>query len=82
MFVIFVNRHYINEDYVRNGGYNEVGELNDIIILYPQVVPTLLNPSGCWDGYGYTGAMFGEWPAPYLIAAEPTSTFFLKDFLK
>ncbi|XP_048780035.1 uncharacterized protein LOC125683202 isoform X2 [Ostrea edulis] len=53
-----MGRHYINEDYVRNGGYNEVGELNDIIILYPQVVPTLLNPSGCWDGYGYTGAMF------------------------
>lgn len=57
-----VIRHYINEDYVRHGGYNEVGELNDIIILYPQVVPIPLNPYGCWDGYGYTGAMFGKFP--------------------
>nr|XP_011418318.2 uncharacterized protein LOC105321645 [Crassostrea gigas] len=53
-----MGRHYINEDYVRHGGYNEVGELNDVIILYPQVVPIPLNPYGCWDGYGYTGAMF------------------------
>lgn len=57
-----VIRHYINEDYVRHGGYNEVGELNDVIILYPQVVPIPLNPYGCWDGYGYTGAMFGTFP--------------------
>ena len=56
----FIIRHYINEDYVRYGGYNEVGELNDVIILYPQVVPTALNPFGCWDGYGYTGVWFGE----------------------
>ena len=56
----FIIRHYINEDYVRHGGYNEVGELNDVIILYPQVVPTALNPFGCWDGYGYTGVWFGK----------------------
>lgn len=68
-----VIRHYINEDYVRHGGYNEVGELNDVIILYPQVVPIPLNPYGCWDGYGYTGAMFGTSPHELI--------FFLNKFL-
>jgi hypothetical protein len=60
MLLIFADRHHINEDFVRHGGYNEVGELNDIIILYPQVTPTLMNLNSCWDGYGYTGSLFGE----------------------
>jgi hypothetical protein len=34
----------------------EVAELNHIIILFPQIVPTFLNPQnpeGCWDWWGY-----------------------------
>lgn len=60
MLVCFmVIRYYINEDYVRYGGYNEVGELNDVIIFYFQVVFIFFNFYGCWDGYGYIGVMFG-----------------------
>lgn len=54
------SRHYINDEYVSHAGYNEVGEANNIIILYPQVQPTgLTNPNGCWDWWGYTGTLFG-----------------------
>ena len=55
-----LSRHYINEDYIKHAGYNEVGELNNIIILYPQVIPIVTNPNGCWDWFGYTGAFFGK----------------------
>ncbi|KAK7092675.1 poly(3-hydroxybutyrate) depolymerase-like isoform X2 [Littorina saxatilis] len=45
----------IGDAYVRHAGYNEVGEANNIIILYPQAVSTLTNPHSCWDWWGYTG---------------------------
>lgn len=48
-------RDLLEEEFARNTGYNEVGELNDIIILYPQIVPNEVNLPGCWDWYGFTG---------------------------
>jgi len=47
-------RHSIGDVFARNTGYNEVGELNNIIILYPQAIATGVNPLGCWDWWGYT----------------------------
>ncbi|VDI07269.1 Hypothetical predicted protein [Mytilus galloprovincialis] len=50
-----MGRHYIDDVYVKHTGYNEVGEVNNIIILYPQAVPNSKNADGCWDMYGFTG---------------------------
>lgn len=47
-------RIFLGDEFARNTGYNEVGELNNIIILYPQAVTALNNPYGCWDWWGYT----------------------------
>jgi len=44
----------IGMDFVEKTGYNNWGESNDIIILYPQAITTLVNPNGCWDWWGYT----------------------------
>ncbi len=41
----------------------EVAELNNIIILFPQIVATEFNPSnpeGCWDWWGYDGANYAN----------------------
>jgi hypothetical protein len=49
----------IGTDFVLNGGYNEVAEANNIIVLYPQTKESYLvpfNPKGCWDWWGYTGS--------------------------
>ena len=47
--------------YARNTGYNEVGELNNIIMLYPQAIATGMNPNGCWDWWGYnTPNVYGK----------------------
>ncbi|XP_050418499.2 uncharacterized protein LOC126831890 [Patella vulgata] len=51
-------RKAIGDVYVKHAGYNEVGELNDIIILYPQAISTPLNQQGCWDWFGYTGPLY------------------------
>lgn len=39
---------------------NEYADTNDMIVLYPQAVPTatLENPNGCWNWWGYLGDSF------------------------
>jgi len=49
-----MGKYLIRDVYARNAGYNEVGELNNIIILYPQAINYGANPNGCWDWWGYT----------------------------
>jgi poly(3-hydroxybutyrate) depolymerase len=50
--------------FVENAGYNEWADVNNIVVLYPQVAQRQLsdsvslqysNPFGCWDQWGYTG---------------------------
>jgi hypothetical protein len=46
----------VSDVYVRNAGYNQVADLNNFIIVYPQTKPygITTNPNGCWDWWGYT----------------------------
>jgi poly(3-hydroxybutyrate) depolymerase len=58
-------RGKINDEFARNSGYNEVGEANNIIILYPQATVSYVpnNPNGCWDWWGYTNNKYGKYVA-------------------
>jgi poly(3-hydroxybutyrate) depolymerase len=48
----------VGDAFVRRAGYLEVADANRIVLLFPQVKPTLapLNPLGCWDWWGIEGA--------------------------
>lgn len=39
----------IGEEYITMTGYNQWAAANDLIILYPQAMRTVLNPKGCFD---------------------------------
>ncbi|CAJ0960722.1 unnamed protein product [Ranitomeya imitator] len=39
----------LGDKYARYTGYNQVADLNNFIILYPQAKSNLSNPNGCWD---------------------------------
>ena len=54
-------RYRLGDEFARNAGYNQVGELNNIIMLYPQAISTGVNPMGCWDWWGYTVSFYGEY---------------------
>ena len=55
----------IGLEFVENAGYNRFA---DIMVLYPQAVATLLNPRGCFDWWGYTGAEYASNIGPQMIA--------------
>ena len=48
----------LGESFVRDNGLNRWADAYDVVVLYPQArasyVP--LNPKGCWDWWGYSGA--------------------------
>jgi chitodextrinase len=58
----------IGDKYVKNTGYNRWADTNNIIILYPQAVSTMMvsseskvslpNMNGCWDWIGWYGNDF------------------------
>eukprot|EP00026_Physarum_polycephalum_P011934 Phypoly_transcript_12184.p1 GENE.Phypoly_transcript_12184~~Phypoly_transcript_12184.p1 ORF type:complete len:316 (+),score=31.44 Phypoly_transcript_12184:135-1082(+) len=50
----------INTTFVKRAGYNGWAEANNIVILYPQAKKTTMNPKGCWDWWGYTGAAYAS----------------------
>ena len=54
-------KYLIGNVYAKYSGYNQVADLNNFIVLYPQVQSSLLNnPSGCWDWWGFTDSLFGK----------------------
>ncbi|MGB9493497.1 MAG: poly(3-hydroxybutyrate) depolymerase [Azonexus sp.] len=62
------NADAIGRRFIDGAGYNEWAASNRIVVLYPQTVRRyglafgsyrwLLNPKGCWDWWGYTGANY------------------------
>lgn len=52
---------FVGEAYALGAGYNEWAASNNLLVLYPQVARSRvapLNPLGCWDWWGYTGAAY------------------------
>jgi poly(3-hydroxybutyrate) depolymerase len=75
-------REAVGDAYARHAGYNRWADGNRIIVLYPQAIarsgwgpwpfPTsfVYNPNGCWDWWGYTGALYHTRSAPQIRAVE------------
>ena len=52
---------YFGTTFVEHAGYNRWADANRIVMLYPQAVSVpFLNPNGCWDWWGYSGANYAE----------------------
>ncbi|MEM1439914.1 MAG: poly(3-hydroxybutyrate) depolymerase [Pseudomonadota bacterium] len=49
-------REFLGDAFIEGAGFNRWADTNELIILYPQVASSPLNPLGCWDWWGYTGA--------------------------
>lgn len=42
--------------FIEQSGYLPWAEANGIVLAFPQVAPSAVNPLTCWDWWGYTGA--------------------------
>jgi len=46
----------VGHRFIEQSGYLPWAEANGIVLAFPQVTPSAVNPLGCWDWWGYTGA--------------------------
>jgi len=60
----------IGLDFVSYAGYNTWAEANNIIILYPQVQESTLNPEACWDWWGYSGSNYATKSGSQMVAVK------------
>lgn len=51
---------FIDKRFAVNSGMNEWAATNRIVVIYPQVKSSLMNPKGCWDWWGYTGSDYDQ----------------------
>jgi poly(3-hydroxybutyrate) depolymerase len=52
------NRSATGEAFIKESGYANWADANRLIILFPQASVSPVNPQGCWDWWGYTGANY------------------------
>lgn len=45
----------IGTTFIEQSGYLAWAEANNIVLAFPQVAPSAVNPFACWDWWGYTG---------------------------
>jgi hypothetical protein len=60
----------VHDAFVRHAGYNGWAAAGRIVVLYPQVVPSRVNPYGCWDFWGYSGDDYRVKDAPQMAAVK------------
>jgi Esterase PHB depolymerase len=64
------NQNTIGTLFVKESGINEWADHNDILVLYPQTIDSVVpdNPEGCWDWWGYTGESYAVKSATQMSA--------------
>jgi len=60
----------MGDKFYAHAGFNRWAEGNDMIVLYPQVDASLMNPQGCWDWFGFTGANYATKAGPQMAAVK------------
>lgn len=63
---------FVGDAFVRQSGYLEAAAANDVVLLFPQLVPSYqpLNPNGCWDWWGYESSWYAVKGGPQMIAVR------------
>ena len=58
----------VQQQYVRNTGYNRWADTNNIVMIYPQTSTAATN--SCWDWWGYDSANYAKKSGPQMAAIK------------
>ena len=62
------NENDVQQQYVKNTGYNRWADSNNIVVLYPQTSVAATN--SCWDWWGYDSANYSKKSGPQMAAVK------------
>lgn len=54
-------RMYLDNEFAAHSGYSQYAEELNIIVIFPQIINSTLNPQGCWDWWGYTSPAYASY---------------------
>lgn len=64
------NRELVGDAFIRESGFARWADSNRIIVLFPQIAASPINPQACWDWWGYTGPHYLTREAPQIAAVN------------
>ncbi len=64
------NQSAVGKRFVVDTGFGRWADTNALIVLFPQVATTPLNPQACWDWWGYTGDNYLTRDAAQIVAVR------------
>ena len=62
------NESDVQQQYVKNTGYNRWADTNNMVMLYPQT--SLAATNSCWDWWGYDSANYPKKSGPQMVAIK------------
>ena len=63
-------RKPLGTKFVVHTGYVQYAEELSTIVIFPQIISSIINPVGCWDWYGYTSPAYASKLAPQMISVR------------
>lgn len=72
IFLFVLGKSFVGDVFAKQAGYLEVAELNDIIVLFPQIIASSLssNPNGCFDWWGYGSPQYATKSGPQMVGIK------------
>jgi poly(3-hydroxybutyrate) depolymerase len=61
-------RETVGDAFIEKSGFARWADTNRLVLLFPQVAGSVVNPNGCWDWWGYTGIDYLGQDAPQIAA--------------
>ena len=61
-------RETVGDAFIKESGFARYADTNRLVILFPQVAGSLVNPHGCWDWWGYSDIDYLGKDAPQIQA--------------
>jgi hypothetical protein len=56
--------------FIKDAGFANWADANRLIVLFPQVTTSTVNPQACWDWWGYTGREYLTRKGPQVVAVR------------
>jgi poly(3-hydroxybutyrate) depolymerase len=61
-------RETVGDAFIKSSGFARYADTNRLVILFPQVTGSVVNPHGCWDWWGYSDIDYLGKDAPQIAA--------------
>lgn len=61
-------RETVGDAFIKESGFARYADTNRLVILFPQIAGSTVNPHGCWDWWGYSDIDYLSKDAPQIQA--------------